>query len=128
MAGLLFILAHPDDESFFAGGTIAKYAVAGIHVALVCATRGERGATADLCTIEDLPQVREDEVREAARVPGVRAVELLPYEDQQLSDAPLDEIRRHLVAAIRRQRPQIVVTFDPVGANQHPDHMAISRF
>lgn len=128
MAGLLLVLAHPDDETFLAGGTIAKYASAGSHIGLVCATRGQRGATADLCSIADLPRVREAELREAARILGIRDIEFLPYEDQNLWSAPLDEIRRQIVTAIRRQRPEIVITFDPNGANQHTDHISISRF
>ena len=128
MPGLLFVLAHPDDETFFAAGTIAKYAAAGVPVGLVCATRGERGATADVCSIEELPRVREAELRAAARILGIENLEFLCYEDQKLWAAPVDEIRRQIVAAVRRHRPQIVVTFDPNGANQHTDHIAISRF
>lgn len=128
MRGLLLVLAHPDDETFFAGGVIAKHAAAGVHVGLVCATRGERGATAGLCSVEELAKVREAELREAGRILGVRDIELLPYEDQQLWAAPVDDIRREIVAALRGQRPEIVITFDPNGANQHSDHIAISRF
>lgn len=124
---LLFILAHPDDETLFAG-TIARYTAAGVPAALICATRGERGATGDLCTIEELPRIREGEIRAAAEIIGIDSTEVLPYEDQKLSSAAPDEIRRKLVAVIRRRRPQVVVTFDPNGANQHQDHMAISRF
>ena len=54
VAGLLFLLAHPDDETFIAGGTIAKYAAAGVEVGVICATRGERGKTGDTCSREDL--------------------------------------------------------------------------
>jgi LmbE family N-acetylglucosaminyl deacetylase len=128
MPGLLFVAAHPDDETFLAAGTIAKYTAAGVPVELVCATRGQRGATADLCSIDELARVREAEVLEAARLLGISHVELLPYEDQKLASAPLDEIRRHIVSAVRRQRPEIVITFDPNGGNQHTDHIAISRF
>jgi LmbE family N-acetylglucosaminyl deacetylase len=128
MAGLLLILAHPDDETFFAAGTIATYTARNTPVGLVCATRGERGATADLCPVDELPNVREAELRDAARILGIGDLELLLYEDQKLSTAPLEDIRRRLVAAVRRQRPQVVITFDPHGANQHTDHIAISRF
>src|SRR5438105_5647938 len=86
--GLLFVLAHPDDETFLAGGTIAKYAQAGVRVAVVCGTRGERGSTADLCPIDALPAQRESELREAARILGIAEVELLGYVDQQLAAAP----------------------------------------
>jgi LmbE family N-acetylglucosaminyl deacetylase len=127
VAGLLFILPHPDDETFSAGA-IARYSAAGVEVGLICATRGERGATADLCTIEELPGVREAEMRDAGRILGARYVEMLPYEDQKLWTAPIDEIRRQITAILRRQKPQIVVTFDPNGNNQHTDHIVMSRF
>jgi LmbE family N-acetylglucosaminyl deacetylase len=128
VAGLLFLLAHPDDETFIAGGTIAKYAAAGVEIGVVCATRGERGKTGDICSRDDLARVREAEVRDAAQILGIRHLEILSYEDQMLASAPPDEIRRAMVAALRRQRPQIAVTFDPNGMNLHPDHIAISRF
>jgi LmbE family N-acetylglucosaminyl deacetylase len=55
-------------------------------------------------------------------------LEILPYHDKQLSEAPIEEIQRSLVATIRRERPVIVVTFDPHGLTFHTDHLAISRF
>ena len=128
VAGLLFLLAHPDDETFIAGGTIARYAAAGLEIGVVCATRGERGKTGDICSPDDLARVREAEVRDAAQILGIRHLEILSYEDRMLASAPPDEIRRSLVATLRRQRPQIAVTFDPNGMNLHPDHIAISRF
>jgi LmbE family N-acetylglucosaminyl deacetylase len=128
MAGLLFLLAHPDDETFIAGGTIAKYAAAGVEVGVLCATRGERGKTGDICSRNDLAGIREAELRDAAQILGIRYLDILAYEDQTLASAPADEIRRAMVAAVRRQRPQIAVTFDPNGMNLHPDHIAISRF
>ena|SRR5438270_386833 len=128
MRTLLFAGAHADDETFFAAGTIAKYAEEGTRVSVVCATRGERGSTADLCTIEELPRVREAEMRDAMHLLGVNKTYFLPYEDQKLAEANVESIRRQLVDVIRKTRPQIVITFDPSGGNQHPDHMAISRF
>ncbi|MBV9156081.1 MAG: PIG-L family deacetylase [Acidobacteriaceae bacterium] len=128
MRSLLIVGAHPDDETFFAAGTIAKYAEAGVRVGVVCATRGERGATADLCSIEELPGVREQELRNAASILGVKDLYFFAYEDQKLLAASIQEVRVQLVQIIRETRPQIVITFDPNGANQHPDHLAISRF
>jgi N-acetylglucosamine malate deacetylase 2 len=128
MRSLLVLTAHPDDESFFAAGTIAKVVEEGGRVEIVCATRGERGATGGLCSIDELPGVREAELREAARIMGVHEVQFLPYGDQELMSAPVEEIRRYLVPVIRRAKPQVVITFDPNGANLHPDHVAISRF
>jgi LmbE family N-acetylglucosaminyl deacetylase len=128
VAGLLFILAHPDDETFIAGGTIARYAGAGVEIGVVCATRGEQGKTGDICSREDLAGVREAELRDAAGILGIRYLEILSYADQALASAPPDEIRRTIVAAVRRQGPEIVITFDPNGMNLHVDHIAISRF
>jgi LmbE family N-acetylglucosaminyl deacetylase len=125
---LLFIGAHPDDETFFAAGTMAKYTEAGAQVSVLCATRGERGKTGDLCCVEDLPQVREQELFDAMGVLGVTDVQFLHYQDKCLADAPAEEIRRLLVETIRRTRPQLLITFDTHGANQHTDHIAISRF
>jgi N-acetylglucosamine malate deacetylase 2 len=128
MRAFVLLLAHPDDESFFAAGTIAKCVKQGTRVGLVCATRGERGATSDLCTIEELPRVREAELREAARILGIQELDVLPYQDQQLVQAPVDEVRRSVVRMIRRLRPETIFTFDPEGANRHADHIAIGRF
>ncbi len=128
MKRLLFIGAHPDDETFFAAGTFARYRSQGVPVSLVCATRGQAGKTGGFCTAEELPQVRERELQNAMKVLGVDDLQLLAYQDKQLADAPPAEIVGHLVRAIRRIRPSVVITFDPQGANQHPDHIAISRF
>jgi LmbE family N-acetylglucosaminyl deacetylase len=81
-----------------------------------------------VCSKEDLRQVRERELREAARILQFDVLEILPYEDQTLTSAPPEEIRRTLVAIIRRERPTVVVTFDPNGFNFHADHIAVSRF
>ena len=130
MMTLLFCFAHPDDESFSGAGTAMRYAAAGARTALVTATLGQRGKCGDppLCTAEDLPRVREGELREAAAIIGFEEVHLLGYEDKRLADAPDDGIRRSLVGIIRRLQPQVVLTFDPNGFNAHPDHIAMSRF
>lgn len=99
-----------------------------MHVSILCATRGERGKTGNLCGAEDLPQVREQELITAMNALGVTDVQFLHYQDKCLADAPLDEVRHLLIEAIRHRRPQVVITFDTHGANQHPDHIAISRF
>jgi len=138
---LLAIYAHPDDESFLSGGTLAKASAEGIEVTLVCATRGEVGEIADLtlATPETLAQVREDELREAAKALGIGRVDFLDYRDSgmagtpenthpsALANASAEEIVPRLVAIIRELRPQVVMTFDPGGGYGHPDHMAMSR-
>jgi LmbE family N-acetylglucosaminyl deacetylase len=126
----MFIYAHPDDESFAAGGLSRMCADQGVSIALVTATRGDAGRAGEppLCSREALPAVREAELREAAAILGIAHVTILDYRDTHLAEAPPEQIRRELVAGIRRHRPQVVVSFDPNGANLHPDHIAVSRF
>ena len=127
---LLFCFAHPDDESFCGAGTAMRYAAAGARIVLVTATLGQRGKCGDppVCRPEEIEATRERELREAARVIGFDALHLLGYRDRDLADAPSDDVRRALVSILRRERPEVVFTFDPDGFNQHPDHVAISRF
>jgi len=127
---LLFVFAHPDDESFSGAGTAMKYAEAGARIVLATATLGERGKCGDppICTPEELPAVRARELRDAGAIIGFEEVYRLGYRDKELASAPADEIRRTLVTIIRNERPSVVFTFDPNGMNGHPDHVAISRF
>ena len=136
---LLAVMAHPDDETFGCGGTLARYAAEGVHVALICATRGEAGEISDpaLATPEDLPQVRENELRAACDVLGVKELHILGYRDSGMAGTPDNHHPRALmqsdraavvekvVEIIRKVRPQVIVTFDPNGGYGHPDHIAI---
>ena len=136
---ILVCLAHPDDESFSLGGTIAYYAARGIETTLVCTTRGEAGLIADpaLATKDNLGEVREQELRCAARALGIKNVEILGYRDSGMEGSednnnPLayvmadrDEVIARLVGYIRSLKPEVVITFDPDGAYGHPDHIAI---
>ena len=125
---ILFVFAHPDDESHWSSGIALRCHDEGVRTVLVTATRGGRGTTGGLCSVEELPGVREQELREAARILKFDELELLPYLDKELPGIPHEEIRRTLVGTIRRVRPQVVVTFDPNGMTLHPDHLAICRF
>ncbi|HEY8475671.1 MAG TPA: PIG-L family deacetylase [Chloroflexota bacterium] len=127
---LLLCFAHPDDESFGCGGTIARYVAQGVEVTLVCATRGEAGEIADpaLASPDYLGEVRERELREAATVLGIASLHLLGYVDGTLSQVAHEEAVEHLVALLLRTRPHVVVTFGPDGVYGHPDHVAVSRW
>jgi len=127
---ILFIFAHPDDETFTCAGTACRYAAEGVRLALVTATRGEAGKCGQppVCSQEELPAVREGELRRAAEIIGIGELHFLDYKDKELTAAPVEEVRRALVRIIREVRPTIVITFDPEGLNLHPDHIAISRF
>ncbi len=139
---LLAVFAHPDDEVFGSGGTLAKYADQGIRVILACATRGEVGEIADpsLATPETLGEVREHELRASAAALGFDDVRFLGYRDSGMPGTPDNDHPEsyhradpeaaigQLVALIRETRPQVVITFEPFGGYGHPDHIAASRF
>ena len=127
---LLLVFAHPDDETFVAGGICRRYADSGAEIALVTATRGDAGRRGEppLCSREELPARREAELRDAAGILGLHELHLLDYRDKYLDQAPVTEVRATLVDHIRRFRPHVLLTFDPQGMNGHPDHVAISRF
>jgi LmbE family N-acetylglucosaminyl deacetylase len=105
--GAILVFAHPDDESFVAAGLTRRYADVGAQIVLVTATRGEAGSRGDppSCTWDELPAMREAELRDAAALLGIFEVKVLGYRDQHLADAPPRRIRAELVASVRRHRP-----------------------
>jgi LmbE family N-acetylglucosaminyl deacetylase len=136
---LMAVLAHPDDESFGMGGTLALYAQRGVAVHLVCATRGEVGDVAPefLQQFGSVAECRMCELDCAAKMLGLAAVHYLDYRDSgmagspenlhpnALANAPLEAVAAKVARQIRQYRPQVVVTFDPIGGYRHPDHIAI---
>jgi LmbE family N-acetylglucosaminyl deacetylase len=128
---LLFVYAHPDDETLGTGPTAAKYAAEGVEVYLVTATHGERGWQGNPAGDPGetaLARIRESELLAAARVLGIKEVNFLNYIDGDLDQAPPAEVVEQLVSHMRRIRPDVVVTFAPDGAYGHPDHIAICQF
>ena len=138
---LLAVLAHPDDETFGMGGTLALYARQGVKVYLVCATRGEVGEVdADyLKGYETVADRRESELRCAAGILGLTDVFFLGYRDsgmpgtpdnhhpQALVMAPVEKVAEEVAHYIRLLKPKVVITFDPIGGYRHPDHIAIQQ-
>lgn len=126
---ILFVFAHPDDETFTSGVTICHYAnQPDVSIHLLCATRGEAGKPGNppICTQEELPFVREKELMQAAAILGIDSVEFMGYVDKQLSHVPAEELAAKIQDAIKQHQPQIVITFVPHGISGHPDHQAIS--
>jgi len=138
---LLAVVAHPDDETFGMGGTLAYYARQGVDVYLICATRGEAGEV-DAARLEgygSIAELREHELHCAADVLGIKKVHFLDYRDsgmpgssdnqypKALIQAPLDTVANAIVHQIRSIKPQVVLTFDPIGGYMHPDHIAIHK-
>jgi LmbE family N-acetylglucosaminyl deacetylase len=138
---ILAVLAHPDDESFGLGGTIALYAKKGYNVYYLCATRGEAGSADEeyLKGFKDTAEMRTDELMRAAKILGLKDVFFLGYRDSgmpgmeanQHPDAQInhsiDEVAGRVVKYIRELKPDVVLTFDPIGGYKHPDHIHIQR-
>jgi LmbE family N-acetylglucosaminyl deacetylase len=138
---LVALFAHPDDEAFGMAGTLRQATDAGWRTVLVCATRGEVGEISDpaLATPETLGAVREGELRCAAAAMGLHEVRFLGRRDSGMAgtadnadprafaNATADEIVPTLVALLRAEQPDVVVTFDPYGGYGHPDHIAIHQ-
>lgn len=133
---LLAVLAHPDDESFGLGGTLARYASEGVDVHIAIATDGVAGSVAEGYedTLADLVDVRTRELNAAVDVLG-GTVHMLGFRDSGYIGDPANEhpesfvnIDEHIAAArvvelIRELRPQVVLTHDETGGYFHPDHI-----
>jgi LmbE family N-acetylglucosaminyl deacetylase len=126
---LLGVFAHPDDEVFCVGGTLAQWAEAGCETMIISATRGEAGQIQDARTASRgaLGAVREQELRAACAWLGVQRVECLDYGDGALAEVGQATLAGHVATFIRDFQPDVVVTFGPDGGYGHPDHIAISR-
>jgi len=127
---LLAVFAHPDDETFRCGGTLALLARQGIRVQVMTATRGQAGSRGDppLCSPEELPAVRERELRCACAALGILPPILLNHQDGHLSEADPRAIVNEILAVADELGPQVILTYGPDGVSGHPDHIAIGLF
>src|SRR5512142_3233526 len=138
---LLAVLAHPDDETFGMGGTLALYARRGDNVYLVFVTRCAVG-TVDaehMRNFRSIAELREAELRCAAEHLGLKEVFFLDYRDSGMPDTAdnkhpdaqvahsVDEVAAKVVKYIRELKPDAVITFDPIGGYRHPDHIHIHQ-
>ena len=128
---VLCVFAHPDDVDFGAAGTIAQWVAEGLEVGYLVVTRGDAGGFDDTPR-EQMPALREAEQRAAAAAIGVKQVEFLEgYADGTLT--PSIPLRRDITAAIRRHRPDRVLTsaplrrWDRIAGPSHPDHLAVGE-
>ena len=118
---------------------MALYARRGVAVHLICATRGESGMvdTAHLEGYASIAELREAELRCAAGILGLSGVYFLNWRDsgmpgsvdnqhpQALIQQPVEVVAEQIAGHIRRLKPQVVVTFDPIGGYKHPDHIHV---
>ena len=137
---LLGVFAHPDDESFGPGGTLARYAAEGVDVHVIIATDGIAGSVESSHTMADhetLAQVRSAELANAALALGVRSIWSLPYRDSGMRGSPdndnpgalirqpIDTLVHEVLEYVQRLNPDVIITHDPYGGYGHPDHIRV---
>jgi N-acetylglucosamine malate deacetylase 2 len=128
MKKMLLVFAHPDDESFGTGGTVAKYVKAGWDVDLVVATRGEAGQSGTYGEVseDELGSIRQKELEKAGKVLGISTITFLGYKDGTLAKETPGEIEDKVYQKMIELVPDVVVTFDTTGISNHPDHIRMS--
>jgi N-acetyl-1-D-myo-inositol-2-amino-2-deoxy-alpha-D-glucopyranoside deacetylase len=138
---LLAIFAHPDDESFCAGGALATLNAAGTRVHLLCLTRGEAGSVdpvlLETAGVSSAAELRTHELERACAILGLEPPLWLAYHDsgfhrpsafpKRLVDADPLEVSMQIAEVIQTLEPQTLMTFDPHGFYGHPDHVATHR-
>lgn len=130
MPALVALFAHPDDETYATGGTIARHAAEGVRCALYCATDGDAGQSSGIpvSSRAELGALRRAELHAACAVLGIATIVHGGHPDGALADTDPDRVIGEMVQLLRRTRPEVVVTFGPEGApTMHRDHRAISR-
>lgn len=138
---ILSVLAHPDDEAFGMGGTLALYAMQGAEVYLACATLGEAGdIPADFLHYQlSSAALREGELDCSAEALSLKHVFKLGFRDSGMAGSPdnqnpdalvarpLEDAVERIADVMRQVRPHVVLTFDPVGGYFHPDHIRVHQ-
>jgi len=120
---ILCVFAHPDDESFGPGGSIAEWTSEGARVQVVCVTRGEAGING---VGGDLAMVREKELLAAVAILGIEKVEFLDFVDGEIGNNDLSKLEKLITDKMRRFGPDLVVTYDLNGVSGHLDHIAVA--
>lgn len=126
---IIFVFAHPDDESFSSAGLIAKLTKKGVCVKLITATKGEAGQVGNppITSKENLGKTREKELRKAAKILGIKQIYFLGYTDGELIRVAKKELSQKILKIFKIEKPDAVVTFNEEGASLHPDHIQIHK-
>ena len=150
---LLTVHAHPDDEASKGAPTVAMYHAEGVRTVLVCCTGGEEGDLQNPALRDEggpfhgltpeqekakLVELRPSELARSAEVIGFDEVVMLGYRDSGMPEsvsndnpasfhrAPVDEATGRLVEVIRRERSQVILTYnDDQAGYPHPDHLKV---
>jgi LmbE family N-acetylglucosaminyl deacetylase len=127
---LLAIFAHPDDETFRPGGTLAFLARQGVKVHVLTLTHGEAGSCGEppLFTHDELPSVRERELHCASAALGIQPPHLLDYPDGHLTEADPKRVIADILTVVHQVHPQVLLSFGPDGLSGHPDHIIVGQW
>ncbi len=127
---LLAVFAHPDDEAYGPGGTLAKYAILGADVHMITFTCGEAGSIGVSKTLppDELCRRRREELHGAADALGLASCRIVGEPDGGLERIDEEKGARIVLGAIREIRPHVVITFHREGVSGHADHKAVYRF
>jgi N-acetylglucosamine malate deacetylase 2 len=129
MIDVVNIMSHPDDESAYAGGTLAKLKKdPRVRLHVVCLTVGDMSDARWFMQIskEEMARVRTKELNDAARALGADEVIQLSYHDQGLKPADREKLIADVVEIMQRTGAEVVITQDPGGVTHHPDHVTCS--
>jgi len=127
---LLAVFAHPDDEAFGPGGTLARYALNGHTCRLVTLTRGEAGSLgpAKSLTSEELARLRSWELECAVKALHLSSHRVCDLPDNKLASSPTATGLAIICKEIESLQPDLVITFHQGGISGHPDHQAVARW
>ncbi|WP_066248853.1 bacillithiol biosynthesis deacetylase BshB2 [Neobacillus drentensis] len=123
---VLVVFPHPDDEAFGVSGTIATHVKNGTPVTYACLTLGEMGrnmGNPPFTNRENLPKIRKEELKEAARVLGIQDLRMLGYRDKTIEFEDEEKLANKMLEVIEEVNPSLIITFYP-GYSVHPDHDA----
>ncbi|MEJ0021583.1 MAG: PIG-L family deacetylase [Candidatus Doudnabacteria bacterium] len=125
----LGIVAHPDDESFLFAGTCLKLAAEGKNMAVICATKGEKGADRlkRKLSMAQMAKLRQLEGKKAAKIIKLSKLEFFNYPDGGLDRVDFLKLTARLAEKIEKYRPEIILTFGKEGISGHKDHIVIGK-
>jgi len=127
---LLAIFAHPDDETYRAGGMLTLLARQGVRVQVVTATRGEAGSVGQSGSSapEELAALRQNELRNACQILQIEPPLILGYKDGHLAYHDPRELCFDLHQIMEEVKPQVLLSFGPDGLSGHSDHIVIGHY
>lgn len=124
MKPVVAVFAHPDDEAFFTGGTLAMLARER-DVYSICITDGDAGLNSSDKT-GNIASIRHEELLESGKVLGIKETFFLNYKDGTLSNNLYHEVADKIKVILDKLQPEMVITFEMRGISGHLDHIAVS--